>query len=92
MQTYALFLHADAASFFHSLRREEKESLRRFLDVLEQYPTIVGEATERDAVGRSIQVKFVRRLKAVYWANHADKEIKVLRLERLRAGLAGRLP
>jgi hypothetical protein len=86
MATYALFLHTSAASFFHSLRREEKEPLRRFFDHLEQYPTTVGEAVERDSVGRAVQVKFVRRLKVVYWANHADREIKVLRLERLRAG------
>jgi hypothetical protein len=86
MPTYAVFLHSSAANFFHSLRREEKEPLRRFFDLLEQYPTTEGETTERDAVGRIVHVKFVRRLKVVYWANHADKEIKVLRLERLRAG------
>jgi hypothetical protein len=66
MPCYALFLHADAANFFHSLRREEKEPLRRFLDLLEQYPTTVGEATERDSVGRTVQVGFVRRLRVVY--------------------------
>ncbi len=86
MPSYALFLRVEAAGFFHSLRREEKEPLRRFFDLLEQYPTTIGEATERDSVGRTVQVKFVRRLKVVYWANHADKKVKVLRLERLRAG------
>ena len=86
MPSYVLFLRAEAASFLHSLRREEKEPLRRFFDFLEQYPTTVGEATERDSVGRAVQVKFVRRLKVVYWVNHADKEVKVLRLERLRTG------
>jgi hypothetical protein len=86
MPSYSLFLRAEAAGFFHSLRREEKEPLRKFLDLLEQYPTTEGEATERDSVGRAVQVKFVRRLKVVYWANHADQEIKVLRIERLRAG------
>ena len=89
MSDYALFLHADAAAFFHSLRREEKEPLRRFLDLLEQYPTTEGEATERDSVGRTVQVKFVRRFKVVYWAHHAGKEIKILRLERLRASQVG---
>jgi len=53
MSAYALFLHADAAAFFHGLRREEKEPLRRFFDLLEQYPTTEGEATERDTVGRA---------------------------------------
>jgi hypothetical protein len=86
MALYALFLHADVAGLFHSLRREEKEPLRRFFNMLEQYPHSLGEATERDAVGRFVQVKFVRRFKVVYWANHADKEVKILRLERLRGG------
>lgn len=86
MSAYALFLHAHAAAFFHGLRREEREPIRHFLELLEQYPTTEGEATERDIIGREVQVKFVRRFRVVYWASHATKEIKVLRIERTRSG------
>jgi hypothetical protein len=89
MSASALFLHADAAAFFHGLRREEKEPLPKFRDLLEQYPTTEGEATERDSVGRTVHVKFVRRLKIVYWANQSGEEVKILRIERLR-GVQGR--
>ncbi len=34
MSAYALFLHTDAAGCFHVLRREEKEPVRRFFDLL----------------------------------------------------------
>ena len=51
-----------------------------------EYPHLKGETTERDEVGRTVEVKFVAKFKVIYWADHAVKEIKVLRLERLRRG------
>ncbi len=83
---YVLFLHWEAAAFFHALRRGEKEAVGRFLDLLEKYPHTAGETTERDASGRTIQVKVIARLKVVYWADHAVKEVKVLRIERWQRG------
>jgi hypothetical protein len=80
---YVLFLRAEAALFYRSLRRTESYALERFFDSLESYPHLKGETTERDEVGRAVEVKFIGRLKVVYWADHAVKEVKILRLERL---------
>ena len=65
------------------MRRAEKDALATFLDLLEHYPTLKGETTERDDIGRTVEVKFVGKFKVVYWADHPAKEVKVLKLERL---------
>ena len=80
---YALFMRSEAVELYRSLRRTEKDSLARFFDLLESYPTLKGETTEQDDVGRIVQVKFVGKFKVVYWPDHPVKEIKILRLERL---------
>jgi hypothetical protein len=81
---YTVFLAADAAQFLHALKRNEREPVRRFLDSLELYPTTTGEGRERDALGRTVQVKLAGRIKIAYWCDHAVKEVKVLRIERVR--------
>jgi hypothetical protein len=42
-----------------------------------------GETTERDIIGRVVQVKIVGKFKVVSWTDDAVKEIKILKLERL---------
>jgi hypothetical protein len=80
---YVLLLRIEAAAVYRSLRRPETDQVQRFFDLLESYPSLKGETTERDEVGRTLEVKFVGKLKVVYWPDHAAKEIKVVKLERL---------
>lgn len=80
---YVLFMHSEVVETYRSLRRTEKDLLGQFFDLLENYPTLEGETTERDDSGRTVQVKFVGKFKVVYWADHPVKEIKILRLDRL---------
>ena len=78
---YVLCVRSEAVEFYRSLRRSEKDALARFF--LEHYPPLKGETTERDDIGRTVEVKFVGKFKVVYWADHPAKEVKVLKLERL---------
>jgi hypothetical protein len=80
---YRIFIESESAQVLFSLRRNEREPILRFIDFLADHPHAEGETEERDSVGRVVQVKLLRRLKLVYWADHADKAVKVLRLERL---------
>ena len=80
---YTLFMQLDAVSLYRSLRHSEKAPLEAYFNHLENYPQLKGETTERDSIGRVVQVKFVGKFKVAYWADHAVKEIKVLKLERL---------
>lgn len=81
---YTLFVHSEDVALYRTLRRQDREPLDSFFDFLERYPTLEGESSERDADGRRIEVKFIRGFRVVYWANHASKEVKILRLERIR--------
>lgn len=80
---YVLFMRSEVVEFYRSLRRTEKDSLTQFFELLENYPTLKGETTERDDLGRPVEVKFIGKFKVVYWADHPVKEVKVLKLERL---------
>lgn len=80
---YVLYVRSEAVSFYHALRRPEKEVIERFFDALENNPFLKGETTELDEVGRTVQVKFMGRFKVVFWADHPVKEVKILKLERL---------
>ncbi len=80
---YTLFLQLDAATFYRTLRSPEKATVEAYFNQLENFHNLKGEATERDLIGRVVQVKFVGKFKIVFWADHAVKEIKVLKLERL---------
>jgi hypothetical protein len=80
---YTIFLAAEGAQFLFGLRRAEREPVRRFLDFLSDYPTTEGETEERDAVGRVVQVKLIRHVKVVYYPDHAEKLVKILRIEGL---------
>jgi len=44
---------------------------------------LFGDSYMRDDVGRRVEVKYVGRLRGVYWVDHASKEVKVLKLEPL---------
>ena len=80
---YTLFLQLEAVSVLRSLRPPERTLLEAHFNQLENFPNLKGEATARDIIGRVVQVKFVSKFRIVYWADHAVKEIKVLKLERL---------
>ena len=63
-----------------------REKILYVLSVLkkESVGELSVEITERDAVGRTVQVKLFPRVKVVFWTDHADKTIKILRIERLQ--------
>jgi hypothetical protein len=81
--SFVLYLQWEAVLFYRTLRHVEKAPLARFFDFLEQHPDLKGETTEKDAIGRSVEVKFVNKFKIIYWVDPAVGEIKVLKLERL---------
>jgi len=81
--TYEAFLAAEAANYLSGLKRQDREPIRQFIDLLTRYPHLEGEITERDKIGRTVHVKLLRRIKLVYWADHADRSIKILRIERV---------
>ncbi len=62
--------------------RLERERLLSFLESLADNPWKQGDYEERDNVGHPIQIKIIGDYALTYWADHAVKEVKVVRIEK----------
>ena len=80
---YTTFLVREAADALRTLRSTERDQVIRLLDFLEEFPSTKGDTFEQDSVGRRLEVKILGRIKAVYWPDHAVKEVKVLQIKRV---------
>jgi hypothetical protein len=80
MRPYAVFLHADV---FNNLPTQgsSRRPILAFLEQLGPDPFQTGDYQETDAAGRPSEVKVIGKYAVAYWADHAVREVKVLRLE-----------
>ena len=62
--------------------RLERHRILSFLESLANDPERVGDYTERDDAGRSVQIKIVGDYALTYWVDHALKEVKVTKIEK----------
>jgi hypothetical protein len=62
--------------------RRDRDQILFFLESLGQDPFKVGDYQEGDEVGRPVQIKIIGKYALTYWADHAVKEIKVVRVAR----------
>ena len=44
---YVLFMRSEVVETYRNLRRAEKDPLAQFFDLLENFPSLAGETTER---------------------------------------------
>jgi len=59
-----------------------KQSILSFLNRLADDPFQTGDYQDKDEVGRPIQIKIIGPYALTYWADHAVKEVKVIRIEK----------
>ena len=62
--------------------RSVRYQVLSFLQSLAEHPTKPGDYEERDEVGRPVQIKIIGRYALTYWADHAVKEVKVMKFEK----------
>jgi hypothetical protein len=82
MPPYRVFIAADVIATLRAIRGREKHLITRLFELLADNPFRVGDCTERDDIGRPIQVLVIDRYAVCYWADHADKEVKILDLKK----------
>jgi hypothetical protein len=82
MPPYRVFIAADVIAVLRAVRGSEKRLVTRLFEHLADNPFRTGDYVERDDVGRPIQVLIVGRHAVCFWANHADKEVKIIDLKR----------
>ncbi len=80
---WKLVIHEPTLRFLLSCRVRERNEIFAFLQQLASNPYQEGEQTERDASGRMHQIIGFRRWSIAYWADHAVKELRVVRIERM---------
>ena len=80
---YTLVLRREAVDVFRSLRGFERQQFERFFDALQDRPGEPADAYTRDELGRRLEIRYVGRFRVVYWTDHAEKEVKVVKLELL---------
>lgn len=81
MQPYKVLVTVEV---FHMDRpsRAERNHVLSFLESLAANPERAGDFTERDDSGRIVQIKVLGDYALTYWADHAVKEVKVIKIEK----------
>ena len=59
----------------------QRQRIMDFVQSLATDPNCVGDFSERDDVGRTVQVKIIGRYAVTFWADHAVSEVKVTHIQ-----------
>jgi hypothetical protein len=72
-----------AHSALVAARRHERAEIMRMVMVLAAAPFSAGDLTESDDTGRTLQVIALSNYVLTYWADHAVRELRIVKLERV---------
>jgi cyanophycinase-like exopeptidase len=80
MRPYAIYINESALG---SAPRAgaARERLMRFIRSLADNPHTLGDFSEKDDAGRTVQVKIIGHHAVTFWADHAVSEIKVTHIK-----------
>ena len=77
---FRLLVDFEVVEYMASLRRRDRQMLRqRFLQI-QEFPGNFVDYTETDAAGRTVQINVCGRYAIKYWADWADRHLKILDL------------
>lgn len=78
--SYRLLIANEVLEFLDGLRQKERLRLRaRFVQIAD-FPENFSDFQERDASGRSLDVNLCGKHAITYWADFADRDVKILRI------------
>jgi len=61
--------------------RRDRDLMLNFLEALARDPDAKGDYQEQDEVGRTVQIRVMGHYALTYWADHAVREVKVMKIE-----------
>ena len=61
---------------------QDRRAVISFLESLSADPYQLGDYEEADEAGRSVQIKIVGKYVLTFWADHAVREAKLVRIEK----------
>jgi hypothetical protein len=80
MRPCAVFIHEQALGAAPKSGRSGQEVMS-FIRSLAGNPNTVGDFSERDETGRTVQVKIVGRHAITFWVDHPVCEVKVTHIK-----------
>lgn len=83
MQGYELVLSEPAAMTLANTPRSDQRKLTVILDNVKTMPFRPGDLQERDTHGRVNEVLVAGNWLVTYWPDHAVRELRIVRLERV---------
>lgn len=80
MQPYAVYINQAALASAPRAGNQYRLAMA-FVCSLAGSPFAVGDFSEKDDAGRTVQVKVVGRFAITFWADHAVSEVKVTHIK-----------
>lgn len=77
---WRLFLELEAIDYLSSLPARDERMLRRRLRKIQEFPDNCSDFDETDENGRLLDVSLCGEYAITYWADFADRHIKILRI------------
>jgi hypothetical protein len=78
--SYDIFIRHEVYRALQRASAQDQERVLNFIESLAGNPFREGDATISDEHGRAVQVKMLGGLVLFYWADHANKEARVVDL------------
>jgi hypothetical protein len=77
---YEVFVRYEVYQILQRVSAADRERFCDFVESLADDPFRAGDATTPDDTGRVVQAKVLGRFVVFYWADHAEKEVRVVDL------------
>ena len=78
--SYEIFVRHEIYQILQKVSADDRERFCDFVESLAADPFRAGDATTSDATGRVVQAKVLGRFVVFYWADHMEKEVRVVDL------------
>lgn len=75
---YRLLIDYEVIEFLEGLSRKNQQMLRNNFVAIQDYPSRFSDYNEADSTGRRIDIHICGKFAVKFWADHADRHIKIL--------------
>lgn len=79
--SHRLLVANQVLEFLDGLKPRERLHLRERFIKMADFPSHYSDFQEYDSVGRALDVHLFGRFAITYWADFADRDLKILRVE-----------
>jgi hypothetical protein len=75
---YRLLIDYEVIEFLETLSRKDQRLLRNRFVAIQGFPSDHSDYIESDSVGRPVDIHICRKYAIKFWADHADRHLKIL--------------